>query len=72
MAQVRVENRGRDQITLMIDKKRKVVIGSSDDRLSVDPKVPKPEILVELEDWKKLEKRQAVKGMLETGILRVA
>jgi len=71
MANVRIENRGRDIITLMVDERNKVVLGSQDDRSNPDASVPKPEVSVSLDVWKKLEKRKAVAGMVADGTIRV-
>lgn len=71
MANVKVENQGRDIITLVVDEKQKIVLGSRDDRNNLDVSVPKPEQSIPLEVWKKLEKRKAVAGMIADGSIRV-
>lgn len=68
---VRIENRQRDQKTIHIDATTKLVLGSTDDALVVDPTVPKPEVTVDLDLWKKAEKRKAVQGWIESGAIRV-
>jgi hypothetical protein len=71
---VRVENTERDQKILLLDKNDKsksIILGSRDDAKNPVVGVPRPEVLIDLATWKKLEARKAIQGWMQSGAIRV-
>jgi hypothetical protein len=67
---VKIENFKRDRITLRFANGTQKVLGSRDDRMIVDPSVPKPVIELTTDEWKELKTRKAIQGLLDSGDIR--
>lgn len=80
---VRIYNRKRDTVTLecVLDRDKetkkvlrrdRVVLGSHDDELATDPKVPKPEITMSAARWARFMDNEIIAAMVnETRMIQV-